>query len=65
MWFRQGFSFQQKKEIVFWLHATHESCAIPQGAPAPGTLGQIMAPSDLTLNALNDALVQVKKATID
>ena len=31
----------------------------------PGTLGQIEAPSELTLNSFNDTLVPVKMATMD
>ena len=51
-----------KKEITTWSKMIHESCVKPKGVPDLGSLGLIEGSSDITMNALNDTLVQVKLA---
>jgi hypothetical protein len=60
-----AYALSTKKEFALWSSSIHDQCIRPKGVPEPGSLGVIEGPSDITMNALNDTLVQVKTVLQD
>lgn len=58
-------ALSSRREFAQWSSSIHDQCIRPKGVPEPGSLGAIEGPSDLTMNALSDALVQVKTVLQD